>query len=279
MRFAMIFSFVVMLCFNVQAAQKALGANESMAKMTAEFVNRVVTVDAYLNVLARHISSEQMEKLKKEMAINNLSLKTKFPKMNYDGNKVYFDKKNYIMYVDEETINVNGIEIKRSQQTVDVVFHEVIEKLKKREATGIFWVPKVYALGLMGIMLGAIAIGGIAKLLAPMFGMDGNQGAMLAGGLFAASQMQNGIRGGTVYCNGSLYAYGVPRPSGYFGPGTPIMGPLSLGRVFGQTIPPCNPYNAGLVYRGINNFGLNATPLQRVTPPGTVLGPATPLVK
>jgi hypothetical protein len=258
---ATFFSFII--ATHGQAAQKAPAANAMMARATASFINKIGTVDQYLMVMSKQISPEQMENFKKQLTQNGISGKTKFPKMNYDGNKVFFDKKNYIIYVDANTVNVNGHLLKKGIKGIDVVFKDVMENLKTKKSASFGFIQEAHALSTMSGLVGMVGAGALGYFVGPMLGLSPGMGAAIgAGAFFLGNELYQSWRDGQVSCDGEYYVYRGKSRNSIFASSTktPLDGD-TLGNIFGGNVPPCSSASAKMVENGVKSFGTQPQPL------------------
>lgn len=241
------------------AAQKKQDANAVVARATASFVNRMSNVEEFLNVMSKSVSPEQMDRLKKQLSHNNVKLTDKFPKMKFERNKVYFDKNNYMIYVDENTVNVNGVEFKKGVKNIDVVYKEVMAKIGKKSASHFSIIPEAYALGDLGGLLGLVAGGGLGYFLGPAIGLSAGWGAVLgAGAFFLGNELYQSWRSGEVRCDNGFYLYRSKSrsDSGIFASSTDTaLDQATLSRIFGPNVPPCHAASAKMAEKGIKKFG------------------------
>lgn len=253
----LVFIISCVIAIQAQAAQKKPDANHVMAKATASFVNRMSNVEEFLSVMSKSVSAEQMENFKKQLSVNGITGKTKFPKMKYDGNKVFFDKQNYIMYIDEGTININGHQFKKSLKGIDGVYADMMSKLSKKSASHFSIIPEAHAMSNLTGLLGMFGTGALGYILGPSLGVSAGWGAVLgAGGFFLGNELYQWWRGGEVRCENGYYLYRSKTRDGLFaGSKETALDQTTLGRVFGPNVPPCNEASAKMVQQGIKNFG------------------------
>lgn len=253
-----IFLFLFSISFSGNAAQSKQSANSVMAKATVSFVNRMSNVEEYLNVMANSVSPEQIENFKKQLSLNGVDIKSKFPKMKYDGNKAYFDKNNYIMYVDEKTVNINGVEFKKGVKGIDVVYREIMSKVGNKSASHFSVIPEAHAIGTLGGLVGMLGTGALGYFLGPAIGISAGWGAVLgAGAFFLGNELYQSWRSGGVKCDGGYYSYrSKSRSGGIFASSTQTaLDQVTLGQIFGPNVPPCTPASAKMVEKGIQKFG------------------------
>lgn len=270
-----VFGFILIFAAISQAAQKQQNTTTVMARSTASFINRMSSVEEYLSIMERHVSKEQMDKFKKQLTLNGIQGKSKFPKMKYDGNKAYFDKKNYIMYVDENTININGHEIKKGIKGIDVVYQEVMEKIQSQKTSSFSLIPEAHALSDLGGLMGMVGAGALGYILAPSLGVGAGWGALLgAGAFFLGNELYQWAKDGSISCKDGRFVVRRKVRPGVFATGAyDELDQNSLSQVFGSNTPSeCNSATLKMYKKGIANFGNTPRPVGNPPyglPPGT----------
>lgn len=262
-----VFSLSLIFAVSTFAAQKKQDPQVTMARATASFVNRMSNVEEYLATLDKNVSKEQMEKFRKQLSLNGINFKSKFPKMKYDGNKAYFDKKNFIIYVDDSTVNVNGVEIKKGVKNIDVVYSEVMSAIKKKNASHFYLLPEAHAVSDLGGVMGMVATGALGFVLGPSLGVSAGLGAVLgAGAFFLANEAWQWFRDGSVSCgsNGEFLVRKKIRPGLFATNEQQVLGQESLAPVFGGQAPPCNGATLSMYKNGINNYANAPVPVGNV---------------
>lgn len=261
-----IFAVAMVLTAQSQAAQKQQDTNAVLARSTASFMNRMSNVEEYLAIMDRHVTQEQMEKFKKQLSLNGIQGKNKIPKMRYDGNKAYFDKKNYIIYVDESTVNINGHEIKKGVKGIDVVYREVMEKIAKPKSASfsLALIPEAQALTDMGGLIGMVGAGALGYIVGPMIGMSAGVGALAAAGaFFVGNELYQSFRDGGISCQNGKFAVRRKVRPGLFSTGVhEELDHDTLSQVFGSNVPrSCNSETLKMYKKGVNNFGNSPRPV------------------
>lgn len=254
--FVVVSLFFISICGH--AAQKKSDTNAVMAKATASFTNRMSNVEEFLNVMSKSVSPEQMDNFKKQLTLNGITGKTKFPKMKYDGNKAFFDKNNYIMYVDEKTVNINGVEFKKGVKGIDLVYKDIVSKIGGKSASRFSVLPEAHAFSTFGGLVGMLGSGALGYFLGPAIGVSAGWGAALgAGAFFLGNELYESWRDGEVSCANGYYEYrSKSREGGIFASNTKTpLDATTLSRIFGPNVPPCTPASAKMVQNGIQKFG------------------------
>ncbi len=240
------------------AAQKKQASTEATARATASFFNRMSSVEEYLAVIERNVSQEQMEKFRKRLSLNGVDTKAKFPHMKYDGNKVYFDKENYLIFVDENTVNVNGYQIRKGVKGIDVVYKEVMERLNTKKTSMFSILPEAHALSNLGGIMGMVATGALGYFVGPSLGVSAMGGAVLfAGGFFLLNEAYQYLADGNISCgNKGEYLVRKKVRNGLFASGEhEVLDQASLQEVFrDRPVPPCNAATLKMYKNGIANY-------------------------
>jgi hypothetical protein len=265
---------------------------DMIAIAMANTLNRLGNVENFTKWISLRVPEDEMSKLKANFPKMGLTPKVAFPTITAKGNKVYFDKDTYFT-ISKKMITMNGKSFKTSDQTYDVLVHDIYTALVKgKTASYSIFLPEAHALsqqatyGLVGMALG----GALGYFVGPKLGVDNATGAIAGasvlglGGLFLGSEDSSwvtGLLGNNSSSNISCYrggAYQVCNKTGgsYFGNNSQcqIMSAQSAAQY--GTLPACAPANSQAYYQTYQNIGNRPYYPTRTGPPAgsTLVVPA-----
>lgn len=258
--------FIISLLFIIPAAfgvSKPTFSAELAAEYTGKSLNEMGTVDELLKMVEKHVPQDQYERAVSSLSKMQIEKKMKIPNVKVEGNKIYFDKNNYIMIQDSQIMVINGFVFKKSSKPYDTLTLDIFETLSAKKVSSIL-IPSAHA---FSFLLGMLAIAGatmVGSFMSPAWGqMAPNPYGNIAS-MYMAQQLFSGNRSQSIYCgpNGQY----MRRPSNIApammmmnGGGSPVDAYL-LSQVFQQQTPPCTPAYAQSLQRGINNWGSGVRP-------------------
>lgn len=266
----------ILLSLTAQAAQKKMSQEELMADYTMKTINKAGTVGGLIKMLEPRMATAQVDQTKRTISNMGLAMKSKFPKMRVEGNKVLFDKNNYLIYVDKETINVNGKTFKGTGQTIPNAIETVYSGLKQKSASfGL--IPEAHAMDLMPV-LGVLGGGALGAFLGNASGIGAGMGALLGvGAVYAGTWLYQSLRNGEVSCadDGSYSVRQMSAGGMFLGSSTQQSVPTTMAAGACGGVPvSCNSSNAkqvGSFLRDNNNISANNCGAPGGIQPGTTI--------
>jgi len=160
-KFVTLFSFVALVTPSAYATPQQKMAGE-IAQRMADGMNQFGTVGNYLKGLERYTTKEEMDKTVKLLQANGVTKATKIPKLKVDGNKIYYDKANYMIINSDGTISSNGVKFKSEDIPFDQLLAKIYSKLGGKKSAQVQLIPEANAFfggGVMGMLLGGALMG------------------------------------------------------------------------------------------------------------------------
>jgi len=200
--FSLVFSSPVYAKKNV----KKITYSQTAALASANLIGRYKTVGQFLRVFKPHMNAGEYRNFKKILAVKNISMFDKIPKVKAAGNKIFIANGGGVIEIkNAKTFIINGHKFNGSKESLATRFEAIHSKLSKNKKTKVsllnLLVPEAQAFGdLMGIVsiVGA-GLGGY--YLGPKLGVKNSTGALLGvGGLYLATELWQSFKSGDVTC-------------------------------------------------------------------------------
>jgi hypothetical protein len=158
-------SFLVLICGLMFVSQTFAAPKEKpythyAAIATANSINRYTSIEEFVTSLGYFRNKEEATQLRAELEKRGLVLTEKFPKMSYTGNKVYFDKNNWVTY-GSKTVTINGKTFPMQTGKMSEVFATICGKIKCDRKTASFSIfPEAHATLSRGWLTALAGLGG-----------------------------------------------------------------------------------------------------------------------
>ncbi len=189
----------------VIAAPKQLPQPQFAAMATANALNSFKSVGDYITWLGYVGSKDDIEKVRAELVKLGVDLKSKFPKAMHKGDKVYFDKENFIIY-GKDTLTVNGKKVSLNRQSAQEIFLGICAQIgcKKTSADFSLFFKAHARFNMQSAFAGAAALGGLAYLFGPPGAAGkGALAGLILGGFFMNRQHNNNCNNNSWFGSGN----------------------------------------------------------------------------
>ena len=198
---------VAELSFAAKSSQK-IEVNEygkDVAKSVSLLLKNSKNMKSFMGNFKGYYSSNDIRNTSKFLLSKGVSQKSKIPSFARKGSKIVFNKNNYIDFISQNLIIVNGIKVRRSKGNYRSNVASIVNKMEAMQKLSFFqslFISEVHALSSMQGIIAAIGGGAVGALAGERYlGWSRLQGAALGvGAVYLLAEITQSSRDGDVSC-------------------------------------------------------------------------------